>query len=298
MESLCEGLVTLVVDGFIELHTPEDKAALGGVECLVGDVYLLPGIGDASGLESLQVVTGDVVASADGPAPPAAIFVGLDNLERIGGTLLLFDATVHTFTGLESLRRVDGSVGTWMTNLDDVHGLEGLEEIGGSLLLGECWGSEFEEEKNSSQVPSLAGLEGLRMIGGQLSVTSNVILELALPGLESVGWMHVCNAAVLESVTLPSLVAAGGILFDHYTSYPALAVLELPKLTAVQGDVWLQGTQLVDLAGLAALESVEGSLRLVGNSQLPTCTAEAFADGVMIGEDVEVEGNLADACGG
>lgn len=300
LHSLCRDLVTLTIPNgeWLELSSPEDKAALVGVECIDGSVAIFPGVGDAVGLETLLAISGDLLATANEAHPPVAIFTGFDNLAQIGGDLKLFHAPVPTFKGLESLHTVEGDIQTIFTNLQDVHGLEGLHTVGGSLLLGNCGWDSLSEEKDTSEIPSLAGLENLSAVGDFLDVASSLIVDLSLPDLASVGWFRVCNAGSLVQVSLPSLAEADVIAIEHYTGYPQLVALDIPELKTLHQDLLLRGTQLVDLSGFSALTSIGSNLRLIDNEQLPTCTAESFASMLMIGGDVEIAGNLADQCGG
>lgn len=292
--SLCDGLLTVTVDGeWLLVASPEDKAALAGVECIDGNLAITPDAGDATGLESLRIITGALSAGIEEPPepPPSALFQGLDNLERIG-SLELFNAPVNSLAGLESLHTVDGGVVIFSAPLQDLHGLEGLHTIGG-LRLGSCAGEQYP-----SSIPSLAGLENLTVITGSINIASDAMVEVALPALESLGWLKLCNAELLASVSLPSLVAAGSIELTDFAPFPQLTALDLPKLKQIDLDLSIRKTQLADLAGLAALQSIGGSLDLQDNNLLPTCTAEAFAAGLQIGGSVSILGNLPDACGG
>lgn len=301
--SPCEGLVTFKVEPdpdtgpWLVLDSPDDKAALAGVECLDGDLALLiSGVGDATGLESLRIITGELMATSEDFAPVAAPFEGFDSLERIGH-LDLFLANVSTLAGLESLHTIDGALTVTQSLLGDVHGLENLISVGWDVILGNCAWGPASEEKDNIKITSLAGLESLLTIGGSLQIASSELAELTIPALEAVGPIRACAAGSLVSVKLPSLTTAASIQFDHYTAYPQLSAFELPNLHHLPAKLALRGTQLTDLAGLAAIDSIGGSLELTDNPQLPTCTAQAFAAAVEIAGDILIAGNLPDQCG-
>lgn len=89
--------------------TPADKQSLA-VERSVGDLGLVPGLVDASGLESLRVITGDVLASDDNEAAPATatLFVGLDAFELIGGHFGVGQRRSHELHGVREPRTISG----------------------------------------------------------------------------------------------------------------------------------------------------------------------------------------------
>jgi len=292
---LCAGLVTfvptedLLEGGYLILRTPADKQLLAGVECFVGKLALVPGLVDASGLESLRVVAGSVLAASDddAAAPTATLFVGLDALEHIGGHFTIWGSEITSLHGLEALRAIDGSLAC-DADLDDLEGLEGLETIGGSLKVGYCAG-----EPLSGTLPSLAGLDSLTSVEAIILNAPKLTGPQVLPMLAQLPVLHVCHSGA-AGLSLPALVEAGEI---HITGSKQWTGLEAPSLTTLTGDLLLTGTGISGLDGLAGLTSIGGDLGIGANKQLPTCVAKAFAAGLMVAGNVNISGNLPDACG-
>ncbi len=294
-EDLCAGLVTFKGMGkgdvmFYVLETPEDKLELAGVECFDGDLALFPGIGDASGLEAMRVITGRVLVTSELPKPPPqAIFQGFDNLEYMG-TLELFDAAVSTFAGLESLHTLGFLRVIEDAFLQDFTGLDNLETLG-SLAIGRCI------EGSPVPIQSMAGLENLTTVTGYIVIASHKLVDFNLPALETVHELILCKGLSLTSVSLPLITELYSLeIADQELWYPPLVSLEIPKLETIDHNLWLIGTQLVNLSGLSTLKAVGGSLEIVDNKQLPTCTAKAFAAQFNPAGSVSISGNLPDAC--
>jgi len=291
---LCAGLVTLVPtedmleSGHFVLRTHADKQVLAGVECFVGNLVLVPGLVDASGLESLRVVTGKVLATNDNDAvpPTSTLFVGLDALEHIGGHFALWGDEITSLHGLEALRAIDGSLAL-DADLEDLGGLEGLETIGGSLKAGDCAG-----EPLSSTLPSLDGLDGLTSVKTIILNAPKLTGPQVLPMLAQLSLLRVCQSGA-ASLSLPALVQAGEIDIDS----EQWTALEASSLTMLAGDLRLTGTGMSGLDGLGGLTSIGGDLGIGGNKQLPTCVAKAFAEGLIVAGMVNIMGNLPDACG-
>ncbi len=294
-DPLCAGLVTFVPPEdmrggkYFILRTPADKLLLAGVECLVGDLALVPGLVDASGLESLRVITGDVLASDDNAAAPATetLFVGLDALELIGGHFGVWGSEITSLHGLESLRTIGGSLAAG-ADLDDLEGLGGLETIGESLQIGQCAGEAFPV-----LLPSLSGLESLKSVESIIVNAPKLTGPQVLPALTQLSLLEVCNSAA-ASLSLPALVEVGEI---NITGSKPWSGLVAPSLTTLAGDLVLLGTGISEVAGLAGLTSIGGDLIIGANQKLPTCVAKAFAEALMVAGMVSIGGNLPDACG-
>lgn len=292
---LCAGLVTFVPPEdmrggkYFILRTPADKQLLAGVECFDGDLGLVPGLVDASGLESLRVITGDVLASDDNEAAPATatLFIGLDALQLIGGHFVIWGSEITSLHGLGALRTIGGSLAA-EADLDDLEGLEGLETIGESLKIGQCAG-----ETLPVLLPSLTGLKSLKSVESIIVNAPKLTGPQVLPALTQFSLLEVCNSAA-ANLSLPALVEAGEI---NVTGSKQWSGLVAPSLTTLSGDLVLSGTGISEVAGLAGLTSIGGDLIIGANQKLPTCVAKAFAEALMVAGMVSIGGNLPDACG-
>jgi hypothetical protein len=77
----------------------------------------------------------------------------------IQGNLIIQNAGVHNLNRLANLVKVTGYVTIKQTGLNDMHGLDNLQKIGGTLTIN-----------NNPTRDSLAGLEELDTVGGQLKI--------------------------------------------------------------------------------------------------------------------------------
>lgn len=113
---------------------------------------------------------------------------GLNGLISIGGILLFHSVNpLNSLSGLDSLNTIGGDLifmGTGLLN--DMTGLGSLASVGGDLLIY-CHSHVGMLCKNSNLI-SLAGLEALADIGGNLSIFDNPLTTLdALSALTSIG---------------------------------------------------------------------------------------------------------------
>jgi hypothetical protein len=143
----------------------------------------------------------------------------------------------------------------------DIKALEEIELITGDVLI------------DGTLLSSLAGLEALKTIGGNLTITNNTNLKKlsgsALSNLEIVGGsITVDNNAALTSVDLPSLVSAGAI---NITFNPALLeITGYANLALVEDHIKIEGNAgLTTLSGFGSLERIGGQGSCAEGCYLP-----------------------------
>lgn len=164
-------------------------------------------------------------------------------MTEVGGIALVRTGLVDMETFAE-LRSIRGSL-TIRDNfaLVGVDGLGGLSEIAGELAI----------QGNRSLV-DLNGLNGISSLQGDCSISENESLE-NIDGLGAVadiaGSLTIGDNAALRSIGMSALTR---LVVDHYGDNGSVAIFD--------------NGSLLDLDGLAALETVGGSLVLERNRQL------------------------------
>lgn len=145
--------------------------------------------------------------------------------------------------------------------------LRGVEVIGEDLFI------------SSNTALSELELPDLTAIRGGVFIWDNAVLT-DTPGLRNVreigGALHVTNNAALQRLTLGALRAVGTL---RVASNPTLQDLSgLAQLEAIHGDLVIEANdELVELP-FAALEAVDGAIRIEDNARLPTCRIEALVE--------------------
>lgn len=256
----------IVKTGDFYINSAADLAQLANVEILEGNLTI---DGDESlsavALPALRRVTGQL--TIDGSNASLHDLRGLGNLERAGSVYISFTEALESLAGLEKLAVVDEDLTVYAnaelaTLVDDADpaaltGLVGLEQVGGSLGVTEnpsltrlgfpalaSVGQDLDLS-NDDQLGSLAGLERLSAIAGDLTITGAGLTELApLAGLTRVGGeLSILSTGIGGLGDLASLTTVG-----------ALTILNNPELTG--------------LTGLSALTRVEGDVDIRSNSRL------------------------------
>ncbi len=141
-------------------------------------------------------------------------------------------------------------------DLTSLRGTEDLERVTGSVFLGQFADTAGPEARTGHEaLASLAELQGLREIGGDLLVAYAPALEVAaFPGLESVaGELRIESSFHLDA-SFPALVEAN----DLSLLGPSRHSLEFPSLQNVPGNLWLYQTTITNFDGVPALVEVGG----------------------------------------
>jgi hypothetical protein len=168
-------------------------------------------------------------------------------------------------------------------DVEDLAGLYALREVVGSLNMEQCFG-----------LSSLHGLERVERVG---SMGIGMV-----PMLEELRPLASLRGAIERDLVLSymdSLVSLHGL--DGVESVGATLVLRvLAKLETLDGlgglrsvgelVIW-DNASLRSLAGLSALETVDGTLEIKRNPMLPQSEIDAFMARVEVRGDIIIEGN-------
>jgi len=205
------------------------------------------------------VATVVVAGSCTLPAPPASRSSRTSRVVQSG------DVVVQTAADVQALKAA------------------GVTEITGKLTIGQ---PSTVQADPPSAVPSLAGLEGLTTIGGDLVIRRTSVLAdvLGLQGLRQVGG----RLDISSNAALASLDGLQGISdVDALVVFDDHALTDISGLCSlghVGGGVTLFGTALRSLSGLDALAQIDGSLT-IGFNNLESMTG--------LGGLTRVEGTVA-----
>lgn len=157
----------------------------------------------------------------------------------VGDVEVRTDADVALLDGYESIQ---GSVGVF-EGVTDLSPLHALEEITGSLRI-----------EDTTTLPSLAGLESLRIIGADLGIRGSTLVSLdGLNGLSAVEGLVIEDTESLQD--LSALAAVSGLsrnLVLTNSNLESLAALN--GLTEVRGYLNIQNA--ASLSSLSGLEHV------------------------------------------
>jgi hypothetical protein len=205
------------------------------------------GAADLRPLHALQRVEGDLWLKGQPEASVEAGIAsleGLEQLEEVGGTLLLESLAAPTLAPLRNLRRVGGIAIRYLSNLRNLDGLE-------NLLV---YGIPFEATEN----PNLATLDPLvvpRDMGrGLLHFGGNA----ALSDLGALGSLEIVDTLLVTGTALTQL--------DALSNLRRVASVEVsfnPALADARGLAGLESTRALYFTDNAAIESLPAFERMV-----------------------------------
>lgn len=240
-----------------------------------GDV-LVAGQADLASLEDCEEIRGELTIQLF----PAADLSPLHALRVVEGTLsvgqeaasVAFAAADFDPEEVEALAAQDAELlaNGWLASLA---GLEGLERVGALFLEG-------------TSVSDLSALEQLRVIGGQVARTGNVL------SLETGSLSLIANRSLVDLQGLESVRGVDALLIVDSPSLQSLSGIVLePELTAVNLS---DAPELVDLSALSPLVNVI-SLTLSGLGVADLSALSSLQTAELIG----IHGNpaLVDASG-
>jgi hypothetical protein len=219
------------------------------------------------------------------------------HLEEAGGSVLFWDngfgADDQIVWRLVSLVRV----GTGVATVDDpirnrVHSYGQLEDRlpHGSVLYATT-------NRLALDRPVTVELPRLGVVSGGVGFNITALTDVELPVLTSAGGLDVGSAEFARRVSAPRLAELTGLpttrinlalyLFDD----PVLDTVELPSLLRVTGAVFVKGTALTDLCGVAGLGAIAGGLSVEENTAMVSLAG--LGSVASIGGAVVVAGNNA-----
>ena len=278
-----------IIEGSVILEGVDidNLQALSGIKYIMGSLECLDNEPEANffaGLSELDSIGGDFeifsVAYPDPVFPNSSFahtqlgdFQGLNNLKKIGGDLRIINQdSLVNFVGLENLEIIEGSFvlfGVFSPFLDNVTGLNGLSEIGLDLSI-------------EAGIEDFTGFDSLKKIGRNfISYTSSIWDYYGLENLE-----HVSGGMVIRGgydlSPLGNLRYVGSLATLWADSLIGLAQLERV------GD-FVAGNGLYNFKGLESLQMIEEDLLIVSEvlSDFEGLEALQFIGGDLLLEDKE-----------
>jgi hypothetical protein len=193
--------------------------------------------GPGAGCPELRTIDGDVLITSDDDLSALAC------IERIRGSLAIYSVKVTSLVGLETLRVVEGNLSIDETLfLDSLAGLDGVREVHGELRM------------RGNVLRSISALSGLSEVGGELEIDDNSLHSLTgLENLASIG----DRVSVTNNVFLESIDALEG-------------------LTRIGGDLIIAWNEKLESVGLlGGLETVTGRVEVKENPGMTSFTIPA-----------------------
>lgn len=310
------GDVHLVCDDYG--FSPGDLTGLDALASIGGELRVagchvaigpLPALTSLGGIDVAGAATGSAaIAAIDGLEGVAALdalsiedaevgsLAGLAGLRDLGALRLAQVSGLASLTGLEGIADIPGDVVLeGIVDLASLDGLAGLAHAGSFSLTKPCvvvdsWGDCYDAD---GVLADLAGLEALAEVDGDLAIGERLGLTSydGLDTLARVGGTLSVGAEDAEVDGFPVLEEVGGLTVstgdcetDRYSyevgcSFGTDAVDGFAALRRIRGDLLVDyNGDLVDLAGLYGVESVDGDFTFRENEFLPVAEVEALRD--------------------
>jgi hypothetical protein len=287
----------------------EDARALAELierqcDAIEGSLWLVaPDIEDVTGLDSLKVVSADLVIRG---AERLANLQGLAGVEALGGSLVVQgNAALRDLSGFEGLRSIGRA--------SDV-GSVVITENGALTSIAALAVADISRLSvtvaNNPELARLAGLSGARSLSNVVIVDNESLESLnGLAGVTDLESLTVANNAAVPDVNLPALERAGAFTLTGNTrlaqlrmpalsrlemaltvaANPVLESIEMTALESVAGSVTISANAGLARLELEGLESV-GALTVSGNARLPQCEVDAL--------NVRLQNPCAASCSG
>ena len=265
-------------EGDVVLTTAEEVAAFAaqGINKINGNLVIGKVTGavkedsltSLAALSALKEVTGNIKVN---PTFGGTSLQGLENLERIGGLIMLGRATDYAAWGIRKLREVNlpnlKKVGSGLTVSADtleVLNLPALESVGGSLAV-QVWDVRemnfsalqtvgvdltLMGRQNSTTMiaPEKVTFPQLNMVGNQLNLSRlNRVKELAFPVLKSAVNLTMESVEVLETFDFSQLTEVADLVSVKWTY--KVKEFSFPSLKSVGGfqEYYIPDLQKIDL---------------------------------------------------
>lgn len=252
---------------------------------LLGNLNGLANLSSVGG--GLEIIDNDSLSNID----------GLANLTSIGGHLTIQNNSLTDVDGLANLSSVGGRLEIYRANvLINIDGLANLTSLGGESV--QIW-------ENSSLL-NVDGLANISSFGGHLLIQNNHSLTNVdgLANLSSVGALSITGNSALTNVDgLVNLNSAGALSIkrnNSLTNVDGLVGLSTTGSDLTASDIWgletlqleiIDNDALINIDGLANLNSVEGSLRIIDN--LALTNVDGLISLSSIGSNLSIDDNDA-----
>ena len=215
------GLANLTYIGGVLRPEAAQMVSFQGLSALtsVGDIIISDtvSIKNFVGLTSLKTIQDGLIII--GPEVPVKSLVGLEQVEEIGGNIVMENLTgFEGWKGLSNLRRLGGNLTTSNIQFDNFRGLENIKAMEGNLVLDDFSVIRSMRGLDSlrtvkdiiidAPILSLEGLEQLRQVTGIFLIYDTQLTTLApLNDIESINELRVAGNSILsECCILPSLI--------------------------------------------------------------------------------------------
>ena len=265
--------------------TPAPQAPLAPIRCEEAprpiELSTLP---DVDAADSARCISGSLIIGG------TLADVVLSQLQTVEGDVVISDADSLRSVSLPRLQRVTGSLLILDAPQLDRVDLPMLTTVGADLLVGREYPRHLEQPTRTRGT-GLKRLEGPRLTDiGALRIQSNPELKaIVLPALQRISR----SAAIIDNARLSSILIApladlsGGL---RIVANPSLVdIAGLAGRQVVQGPLELRNNrQLRDLSGLATLEDVRGRLTVAGLAALTDLELPAL---IRVGRGLRVIGN-------
>ena len=263
---------------------------------LAGNVTIGSDVANLSGLNPITGISGNLDFWGNNVLISLS---GLDGLDYIGGSLTLYAiSSISNLTGLGSLDSVGGNLIIACQNLSSLNGLNEISSVGGDLYMG--YYNWLPGYFGNPALTTLAGMDGLTTIGGNLNILGNNSLN-TLSGLQNIasigGGISIIDNTNLTDCAIQSLCdyvsSPNGIveIYENaqgcnnqselanncggasyclpYGNYYFFAQSDIDNFplnfsgcTDLQGTVTISGPDISDLNGLSQVTSVSGDLQV------------------------------------
>jgi hypothetical protein len=243
-----------IATGPLTIGSADDWAALDGVHCVDGDLFVTGLDATIDDRPDLTVVTGDLVIARNPGLPSLA---ALGHVKYVGGQLVVQSNDALTdLAGLTAVVRADALRIVGNSALMSLTGLEHVNHFGGEIQI-----------ENNGALTSLAGLHNLTT-AGIVAIRSNRSLTdlTALASLKSVAQLEIGGHRALARVDLPALERSDNRVVIENNA--ALTELAAPALITTGSTINVSGNALVtvDLGGVVTA----GAVIVMGEPDLAT----------------------------
>jgi hypothetical protein len=325
-----------VYDGSYDIASQADLDQLSGYTYVRGTLNIEnTALTSLMGLEDLVCVRGNLTVADNGALTSLG---ALQSLVQVGwGLHIENNDSLTSLEGLSNLALVDEVHIEENDSLQSLHGLSGLSSVLELHVINNGLIESLEgpnsltsihfmlEIRQNASLTTLEGLESLANLpAGELSIARNPEL-LSLNGLSSLYWVQ--RLTITENDSLTSLEGLDSLsdvtsyfwIFDNSSliNLDGLAGLDNvggafwirdnPSLTSMAGispslslgSLWIESNESLNNLDALASPTLENSLSVCQNTDLPTCAATDFRDALQAdGWDGEVciHSNLADTC--
>lgn len=260
-------------------------------------------VSSLAGLSTITSIGGDFMIGyyESGGNDELTNLTGLDNLSIIGGSLqIINNQSLISLTGLEGLVHIGNSLGISNNGLTNLEGLNNLLTIGGGLFIAYDY-----------CLVNLSGLSSLFSINGDLEIHSNYVLN-SLTGLENLNGSSIDNLSIYGNESLsvcdvqsicsylsspkgvvniyanttgcdspPEIAFQCGVRLNclPYGNYYFFSQEQIDSFhndyfecNYLNGDVLVEGNDIIDLDGLNGIAYIGNDLYLENNPLLSDLT--------------------------